>query len=243
MAAHPQTTWKDVHAAVSRISEERGEWAGMPIPVEGTRMVIHPSYPFAKNFAQTFMPRESFRVCRNTDVREDIAHRNSWASFKDGRQINIWRDGKGFYFTYGHRQNSAPMIIETIGAARAWDYDAEIRAMQTLRRHITNWAFQCYVMTGSFLETSKRSGVIYMFRRLRPTVAMTSNPDRKGRDVGVRILCCLCRHVCGYYDGTWAGALVPTDDLIASLLLMRADEHALWKDSNHIPAWAPEAGL
>lgn len=206
-------------------------------------MVIHPSYPFAKTLGETFMPEPSLRVCGNGDIDEQVTLRNEWRSYRDGKMLTIWRDKKGFFFTHGSRQNSGPMLIATLGAARAWDFEAELRAQETLMRHVTPWAFQCYIMTGSFLESSARSGVTYLFRRLRPTLALTGNPDSEGRDVGMRFLAALCAHPVGYYDGSWAGALVPTDDVIAHLLLMRSDEHLFWKQCNQHPAWAPEAGL
>jgi len=236
-------SWEEVRTALARGGQKMGEWAGLPMPIEGLRMVIHPSYPFAENLGHTFMPQPSVHVCRNSDVREDVAMRNHWRSYKDGWGIEIWQEGDKFFFTRSPRVNTAPMLIETINAARAWDYEAELRAMETLQRHVTDWAFRCYSLTGMFLETSKRSGVIYAFRRLRPTVAMTGHPDANGRDRGVRILCTLCAHPIGYYDGSWAGALVPTDDVLSHLLLMRADEHFLWRNCNQHPAWAPESGL
>lgn len=236
-------TWDQVHAGMARAGRKMGEWAGLPMPIEGTRMVIHHSYPFAENLSKTFMPKPSLRTCRDADVREDVTVRNNWHSYRDGKGLTIWQEGSKFFYTHSTRQTQATMLIETLGASRAWDFNAEMRAMETLKRHVTEWAFQCYVMTGSFLESSKRSGVTYMFRRLRPTVALTASPDRKGRDVGMRILCCLCAHPIGYYEDTWAGALVPTDDILAHLLLMRADEHHYWKTCNQHQAWAPESGL
>lgn len=240
---HGQPSWDDVRNGLARASRAAGEWAGYPMPMEGTRMVIHKSYPFAAMLGQAFMPQPSLRACYDEDVREDCECRNQWYSYRDGKPLSIWRDGKKFRFFHGKVQNSAPMIVSTIGAARAWDINAEIKAMETLRRHVTEWAFNCYLMTGMFIESSKRSGVFYVFRRLRPTIALTGNPDRLNRECGLRILCCLCAHPIGYYDGSWAGALVPTDDVISHLLLMRSDEHLYWKNCNQHPAWAPESGL
>jgi hypothetical protein len=212
-------------------------------------MVIHPSYPFSAKMNEIFNPEPSVRRCSNSDVNEDAAAlRNSWPSYRDGKMLEVWRDSKGSFFTYGERQNHAKMLIDTLGAARAWDFKAEIKAMETIKRHLTEWAYQAYVMTGTFLETSPKSHVIYLFRRLRPTLAMTAQPDmrdwRRHKDPGgVRFLCALCLHPIGYYDGSWGGALVPTDDVIAHLLLMRGDEHRFWKDANHHSVWAPEAGV
>ncbi len=79
--------------------------------------------------------------------------------------------------------------------------------------------------------------MIYVFRRLRPTLALS------GRTGSVMVLCALCQHPIAYYDNSWAGAMTPTDDVLAHLMLMRGDEAMLWKRSNqHHPA-RPEAGL
>ncbi|HZF24048.1 MAG TPA: hypothetical protein VE030_11360 [Burkholderiales bacterium] len=225
------------------MAEKQHEWAGFPMPVEGMSMQIHPSYPFAENLSKTFLPKPSLRMCRDSDVCEETRLRNRWNSYRDGKEILIVQERGKFFFLYSPVQNSGPMLLQTVSAARAWDFEAELRAMETLKRHVTEWAFQCYVMTGSFLETSKRSGVVYLFRRLRPTIALTGKPDKNRRDVGMRILCTLCAHPIGYYRDSWAGALVPTDDVLSHLLLMRADEKFFWRNSNQHPAWAPESGL
>jgi hypothetical protein len=59
----------------------------------------------------------------------------------------------------------------------------------------------------------------------------------------VGVLAALCQHPIGYYEGTWAGSMCPTDDVVAMLMLMRGDEPMFWKRSNQHPPWAPEAGL
>lgn len=93
-------------------------------------------------------------------------------------------------------------------------------------------------MTGAFIETSPRSGVTYMFRRLRPTLAIKAGPDGD-----LRILCGLCLHPIGYYAGTWGGAMCPTDDVIAHLCLMRGDEPKFWANSNQHEANHPACGV
>jgi hypothetical protein len=88
-----------------------------------------------------------------------------------------------------------------------------------------------------FLERSQRSGIMYLFRRLKPTVAINTN----GEDC--RVMCTLCMHPIAYYQGSWAGAMCPTDDVVAHLMLMRGDEPMFWRRSNQHPAYRPEAGL
>lgn len=94
-------------------------------------------------------------------------------------------------------------------------------------------------MTGMFGEFSPRSKLTYIFRRLRPTVVLDTRSDPES----VRVRCCLCMHPIAYYEDTFAGAMTPTDDVIAHLMLMRGDEPMLWRRSNQHPAWHPNAGL
>ena len=81
--------------------------------------------------------------------------------------------------------------------------------------------------------------VLSAFRRLKPTVAISL----KGTDKSPRILCALCLHPIAYYEDSWAGAMCPTDDVIAHLALMRGDEAMYWRRANQHPPWRPEAGL
>jgi hypothetical protein len=92
-------------------------------------------------------------------------------------------------------------------------------------------------LAGAFLETSPRSKVIYLFRRCRPTIALVNARDEK-----IRILAVLCLHPIGYYANSFAGVMVPTDDVIAHLMLMRADERRFWSKANHHHLWEREAG-
>lgn len=58
-----------------------------------------------------------------------------------------------------------------------------------------------------------------------------------------RILCALCLHPIAYYSKSWAGAMTPTDDVCAHLMMMRSDEHLFWRRANQHAPWRPEAGL
>ena len=74
----------------------------------------------------------------------------------------------------------------------------------------------------------------------RSTLEDPTDMDHSG---GVRILACLCMHTIGYYRDTWAGALCPTDDVIAHLILCRGDERLYWSRCNQHAPGRPEAGL
>lgn len=133
------------------------------------------------------------------------------------------------------------MDLQTLGCADVWGIEQETNALALLQSMLRPRSFRQYLLTGMFLETSQRSGVTYLFRRLKPTVACA--PDRKRGNDGMRVLACLCMHPIAYYAGSWAGAMCPTDDVVAHLSLMRADEHMFWKRCNQHPPYRPEAGL
>lgn len=130
------------------------------------------------------------------------------------------------------------MDLHTLGAADAWSLETESKAMETLRGLVSHRQMRQYLLTGMFLEMSKRSHVQYVFRRLKPTVAL-----KEGLDGEMRILACLCLHPIAYYERTWAGAMCPSDDVLAHLMLMRGDEVMFWKRANQIAPYRPEAGL
>jgi len=97
--------------------------------------------------------------------------------------------------------------------------------------------FELYQLTGNFAEISKRSGVLYMFRKGRPTIAIRQTEEDSN------VLCALCLHLIGYYAGTWAGVMCPTDEVIAHLLMMRGSEEKYWANANQQPVDHPAAGV
>lgn len=218
----------------------KGEWAGIPMPLTGERLIIEPSYPWAEALGQQIGTPDDH------DPEADAAYEgwsivNKWYSHRDRCDILALRrpDGKVV-----HGKDPAfhhiSMDLHTLGCSDDWGLDQEQRALRMLGELISHRQMKHYVMTGMFIESSKRSGVTYLFRRLKPTVACA--PGRKPTD-SMRILAALCMHPIAYYAGTWAGAMCPTDDVIAHLQLMRGDEHMFWKRANQHPPYRPEAGL
>jgi hypothetical protein len=130
------------------------------------------------------------------------------------------------------------ILLQTLGASRNWDHAAEARAMLKLQSMVSPTAFHYYFTTGMFLETSPRSGICYVFRRLRPTVAV-----RFTGDTYAHLLTTLCLHALGHYENTFAGVMVPTDDVMAHLLMMRADERRFWAVCNQHPPEHVTGGL
>lgn len=204
------------------------------MPLDGHRLIVEPTYPKALALSMIGVPKVD-------DNDEGWTHVNSWYCRRWRCEVVIMRNPEGKHLfgrlpAFHHIKHD----LNTLGASDAWGLDQEQRALQLLGRMIRHRQMKQYILTGMFIETSKRSGVSYVFRRLKPTVAIA--PDHK-RETSMRILACLCMHPIAYYAESWAGAMCPTDDVIAHLSLMRADEHMYWRRSNQHPPWRPEAGL
>lgn len=203
------------------------------MPLSGERLIVEPSYPYAAALSE---------IGQGSDEKENEGWRirNSWYSLHHRCEILIMEDPDGKVVpgklpAFHHIKHD----LRTLGCADAWGLEQEHNALQLLGTLVSHRQMRQYVLTGSFLESSKRSGVTYIFRRLKPTVAVGTGAD----EAGMRILACLCLHPIAYYAGSWAGAMVPTDDVVAHLMLMRGDEHMFWKRSSQHPPTRPEAGL
>lgn len=212
-----------------RLAECAGEWAGIPLGIEGEELVVEPRYLFADIFKPA-LPQDDPEALPIRSVFWSTKYRCKFAILErpNGKVVAQPLIGTG---------NAATMLLSTLGCSFAWGIEQESAAVHLLGTLVRHHAFKCYMLTGTFLESSSRSGVTYLFRRLRPTVAMK---EHKGT---MRILACLCQHPIAYYAGTWAGAMTPTDDVVAHLMLMRGDEAMFWRRSNQHPAHQPEAGL
>lgn len=222
--------------ALRHLARDRGEWAGIPLPMENCPITIEPTYPRAK---------ELMAVGHKEEEPDEIAAdpttkiRNSFWSWRWRRNVTIWeRNGKVDWGVEPVGANPSALLLQTLYASDAWGIEQESNAVHTLGALLRHRQFKQYLMTGMFMESSKRSGVHYLFRKLRPTLAITE----RGKH-GMKIMAALCLHPIGYYDGSWAGAMTPTDDVIAHLMLMRGDEHMFWRRSNQHPSWVPQAGM
>lgn len=231
------------------LAHERGEWAGYPMPMENNPIIVEPSYPGAAGLMAIGHSAESIEDLRKEAefAKGKTIVNEFWSSHKSGN-IVIWRDeaGKtewGVHFAV----HSMPLQLATLGASDAWGIEQEARAIQLLGTLLRHRQFKQYLLTGMFLEKSERSGVHYLFRKLRPTIAASftaGHPWRASRDTNdLTMLAALCLHPIAYYSGSWGGAMCPTDDVVAHLMLMRGDEKLFWKRAAQHPPYRPEAGL
>lgn len=231
-AVRAQDSFHPLRERLGQLGRKVGEWAGLPVPIEGERLIVAPQMPFAGLFDR---PEPA-----NPEV-EGWRIRNSWWCRKWRATVLIVEGPNGeirgmFEPAFHHIGHD----LTTMGASVAWGLEQEQRALQLLGTMIRHHAMKHYVLTGMFLEQSPRSGLVYVFRRLKPTVALKMSGDPQDSP---RILASLCMHPIAYYAGSWAGAMCPTDDVIAHLTMMRGDEHLFWKRCSQHPPYRPEVGL
>lgn len=252
-------SWANLREICDKASDEQNEWQGIPVPVPGLPLRLHDRHfmadrvnDFQRNLDAAMLSAEEIEIkCRDSDMEEGWHLRNSFYVSRIGKRCNIYQhDGKIVNMSHWESPDRSMdrlnLWLQTVGASDGWDHDAERRARSKLRGMVTARAYRHYDLTGSFFETSPRSGLTYVFRRLRPTIVLSPRPSeamRKRGDENMRCLCVLCLHPIGYYEGTWAGCMVPTDDVIAHLSLMRGDEAHYWGQANQHAPSSPEAGL
>src|SRR5690606_21886888 len=143
-------------------------------------------------------------VCSSDDVDDTVSIRNEWYSRRLRARVWIYIEQgaiHGFADPVPDHVYRLRMFTDTLHAALAWRPDAEITAQEKLCELIGADRFRRYLCTGAVAETSRRSGVTYLFRRLRPTIAI------RATDAGSRFLAALCLHPISYYSSTFAGGM------------------------------------
>ena len=228
-----ELTWEQIRAGLKAFAKHSDTWAGCPLPLDGIKLVIEPRYPHQGLHGYAFDEERDPDYDAYNDQQyggKPLAkfvryspHKEGYLGIElvDGKQRIAWR------LSSTKVDQQLRMMMDTMIAIRAWDIEAELKAQVKLGSLIDDHQMRQYMLTGSFVERSKRSQVLYVFRRLRPTLAL-----RHGWDYHLKVLCGLCFHPVGYYEKTFAGCLVPTDDVIAHLLMMRGDERKFWAQAN-----------
>lgn len=242
-------TIADVREAVRDVAEEIGEWAGLPIPLDDHHVVFEDNHPLAETYLYSLKPKakpdEDVTI---TCIGAFWLPANEWYDVW-GRRVEILADIESGERSHAIRHNNTPINrldiqLRTMMTAQAWDLEAEYAARDKLQGLISERQYHSYEMTGDFHEVSKRSTITYVFRRLRPTLALADwrKAGYKGTDI-YKVIAALCMHPIAYYQSTFSGALTPTDDVIAHLLTMRGDEHYFWRKANNHSLHEPESGV
>lgn len=217
-----------------RVAADRDDWAGIPMPLEGQKLIINPKFPMAEALSMIGAPEEK-------PLPEGVKFRNCWWSDKLRCTVYVYEEDGKILAAKLPATSRLTMDLNTMYCSVAWGIEQEGKAVQILGTLVKHHQFKSYMLTGMFVESSKRSGLTYLFRRLKPTVVLDA---RSGSDdEKTRVLCALCLHPIAYYQDTFAGAMTPTDDVIAHLMLMRGDEVMFWRRANQHAPNRPEAAL
>lgn len=201
------------------------------MPLDGHNLVIEPNYARGREIMETMNKYES--------PPEGISIRNTFWSTKlqaDLYMCNVEATGKVRAYVIPYNEKVS-MALDTMDCSYVWGLEQEHNAMNLLGTLVKHHQLKMYLLTGMFAEHSRRSGLMYIFRRLRPTLVISQKGPR------ARTIAALCMHPIGYYEGTWAGVMCPTDEIIAHLQLMRGDEKMYWRRANQHSMRAPQAGI
>ncbi|MDP2671348.1 MAG: hypothetical protein Q8P13_02685 [bacterium] len=118
---------------------------------------------------------------------------------------------------------------------------AEKKARKELLTRLNREQRRQLTLTNSFVEIGK-SAVRYLVRHGRPTVAYREEKVEPGVEK-TEFLAGLCLHPFGYYRRTYAGIMVPSDEMLAHLLLIRSGEHGFWRRAEQHPIDSATAGF
>jgi hypothetical protein len=267
----PADEWDLYRSGFDALSDLNGDWQGTPVQLPDHRLVLNDRHPLRDIYREMDGPADpevlvggpsdldadpdataeelvALAVARSMEDEVVVNHWYSRVRNADVYIIQKKSTGRAFALTAPRSPDGSMDRLlywfQTMGASDAWSLDAEYTAREKLAGMVNRQQWRTYDLTGAFVETSHRSGLTYVFRRLRPTVVLSPRwPWFQTQLDQMRMLAVLCMHPIGYYEKSWAGCLVPTDDVIAHLLMFRGDEAYYWKCCNQHPAASPEAGL
>lgn len=240
-AAVDGPTYPELRRRIAELMLSRGEWAGCPMPIEGLSLHIEPTYPYAGLADCLAGKKQSDPDLDENGLRPGERLVNSWYSRRREAHVFVVQNAEGRASVFAlYEKNHArrlSIVLKSFEAAWAHDIETEYTAMMTLSEHITNEQMRQFIILGQFIEMSKRSKVAYLFRRARPTIAI------RATEQGSKVLAVLCLHPIAYYRETFVGAMTPTDDVLAHLMLMRGDEVMFWRRANQHSPDDPEAAI
>jgi len=222
---------------------EQNDWSGMPVPVAGLRLVLEPRYKHKSisefRWKEWYDEEGNRHEIDESPPPEPSEFRivNSWWNPRYQVTIMVLKDAEGRARLSADCEDRLTFTLRSLDAAAVWPIEAEKKAQEKLATLISADTFEMYLLTGHFGEVSKRSGLTYLFRKGRPTIALRQNEEV------TYPLCALCLHPIGYYADTWAGVMCPTDEVIAHLLMMRGSEEKFWANANQHPIDRPSAGV
>lgn len=234
-AAGEEISYEALTTMMDEVAQRHGIECGLPLPQIGPDdasmdhpLVLAHASPLGRMTNWAHATESAERLSRSW--RGKI--RNSWNVLGD-KTVNVVDSEDGpMWLEEPMAGQRLRKILADVGIRSdvAMTAEAELRAMESLKSKVKPNQYRTYVLAGAFFEHSKRSDLFYLFRKGRPTLAVSYHGTDDISKAG-RVLCALCLHPTGYYQFSHVGTMTPSDEVISALLLMRADEHGFWKKS------------
>lgn len=223
-----------------QLAEEAGLPCGMPASALAFKEGVYLEQAFVRAILQgagASAPKPESTTTAELDER--VLH-NQWVTKRPWRGqwgiVHIWRNRRTGEFEWDFEEflpglSRLEWAMRTTAVQLAYgNVEAEVKARRKLEAMLAPRQLKSWTLTESFYEQG-RSGMVYWLRKNRPTVAL--RPDSRTKDDGKATpICALCLHALGGYQGTGAGILAPSDDVIAHLVMIRGNEHLFWRKAN-----------
>src|ERR1700761_7083832 len=106
---------------LGHVARQRGDWAGIPMPLQGMPLIIEPKFPNADGLSAIGREDE-----KETPLPEGIQERNFFWSFVRKSYVCIWQepDGRILWGPYSG-QHRIDIAVKTMGASDAWGIEQE----------------------------------------------------------------------------------------------------------------------
>lgn len=215
--------WDEIRRRFNEIATEQGDYAGVPVPVGNMRPVMANDRQRAAEIWPLEVPGRQLPL-------------NRWHVRKAFSVYLLRDDGRTVGTVLNYWAARLDAMFDTLYALRAVLPEAEMVAFAKLLEHLSDSQARDYVVGNAFSERG-RSGLIYVFRRGLPVLTFRTEEG------SVEPRAALCLHPLAYYEGTHAGAMPPSDELLALLLMLRADEPYLWRKANQLDIRDPMVAI
>jgi O6-methylguanine-DNA--protein-cysteine methyltransferase len=241
--------------ALNETAEANGAVYGVPVPSIGTNdsgtnlnyhnyLVVARGVPLGLTVTVNGLAERRARTEAEMNIGETLRAntRNSWQTLGDQSVCVVDTENGPMAWIEPDAGVRLRKLMSgmTVRMGSHLTVEAELKAQELLKSKINEAQWRCYVLNDLFLESSPRSDLKYIFRKGKPTLALSFHGAAAKQG---RVIAALCLHPMGYYQYTHAGLMAPTDEVVAHLVMMRADEHFFWKKSGQWNAWDTRSGL
>ena len=214
------------------------------VPISGEELIDQENIPF-EEFTGEFWERMIERWDAGADAEVVWTLINIWEANPRFR-VEVYRSKDDTRYLHIPRRNKKysrwGLIIRTDAVRmRVTNLKAERKARQLLMEQLSGRQKRALELTGAFVEVGQ-SGLHYRISFNRPTLAWKIVAVN-GREKELEFVGSFCLHPLGYYSESFAGCMPPSDEMLAHLKMIRADERLYWRKANQHEIDDPLGGL